>query len=128
MINVIIPSFNRACQLDLLLRSLNKYWITDKLFVYVLCKYSNSFFKEGYNKLFDKETTIENEYSCSKITIFPILQSKDFGIDIKDIIDGIKENTVGFFTDDCVMFRRTPLSPEMIEFLLKDPKIFSISL
>lgn len=52
MVNAIIFSKDRACQLDLLLRSMKKFWLEWQMFpINILYTYSNKSYEEGYRKL-----------------------------------------------------------------------------
>jgi hypothetical protein len=63
MFNVIIFSKDRACQLDLLIRSINKYYRgSSGDNVKVLYTYSTEYFKEGYGILKDREYGIDLVY------------------------------------------------------------------
>ena len=62
--NIIIFSKDRACQLDLFLRSLKKYFKEfEELNFNILYTYSNDKFKIGYDKLF----TIHNDSNLNYI-------------------------------------------------------------
>jgi hypothetical protein len=106
MITTIVFSKNRACQLDLLLRSLS-------IPVCVLYTY-NSEFEAGYNKLIDMYPKVN------------FIKQKDFKKDLLKIIE--KSKYVLFLTDDDVMV--DPFHEDCSEFIefKDDPEILSLSL
>lgn len=59
MLNLLIFSKDRGCQLDLLLRSIKHFWTdwSDYKF-FVLYKYSNEWYKEGYRRVIKKHPDI----------------------------------------------------------------------
>lgn len=106
----IIFSYNRACQLDLLIRSHKRFWGED---ISVIYRYSNYFYKQGYEKLKLKHPEVK------------MVEQTNFKQNTLDAMDG--EYTV-FFCDDEVMIR--PLHQRSREFqtFLLDPRIVCMSL
>lgn len=101
-LTLIIPSLDRAQQLDCFLRSLLRYWYHNDLNIKVLYKYSSSEYEQGYCKCFEKHPYIQ-----------PSLEY-DFCRQIKDFVN--KANPViGFATDDSVVYNRPELHPSFIE-------------
>jgi hypothetical protein len=86
MIDCIIFSKNRACQLDLLLRSIRLY--TKCLQLKVIYTFSDSFFQAGYEKLKQKFTEVEW-----------ILEQGQFK---QEVIKNIVQLHVMFLVDDVV--------------------------
>lgn len=116
MLTIVIPTLDRACQLDILLRSLLRYWRHEDLHINVLYKYSNESFAEGYDKLFQRYWYVNpvGEY--------------DFGRQIISLLDKSIDSTVGFFTDDCVIYQQPNIYPSQINALFKNSKVMSFSL
>jgi hypothetical protein len=80
MIQAVIFSKDRACQLDLLIRSIRKFWIGyNDCNITVIYKYSNDDFKKGYELLkakhsefkFREETAILKDIQMSFDTVTP---------------------------------------------------------
>jgi len=90
MIDVIIFSKNRACQLDALICSIEKHWINYKeCSFHVIYTYDNDNFKKGYDILI-------KDYSL----IHWIKESESFKNDIVEI--DYQHNYITFLTDDDV--------------------------
>lgn len=102
MIQLIIPSFDRASQLDCFLRSLLRYWDYRDLTIRVLYKYSSPEYEKGYYKVFEKYPNI-----------LPSLEY-DFCSQIKQYINSSLSTVIGFATDDCVCYREPGLNPKNI--------------
>lgn len=115
MITLIIPSFNRPSQLDCLLNSLSRYWSYNDVQIKVLYKYDHPDYEEGYYKVFEKHWYVH-----------PRLEY-DFCRQIKDFVNKAGE-VVGFFTDDCVCYRKPDIAPDEILTLLQSNDILSFSL
>ena len=104
MINALILSKDRACQLRLLFDSIKKY--TPNLFNQITVIYigSDDEFRQGYDKLISQE-------------VLPNLvwqKEKDF---VQDFIDFFEECESEFFcgiVDDCVFYKTVPSEPELI--------------
>ena len=86
--NIILFSKDRPPQLDLLLRSIFKYFEDiDKFKIKVLYTFSNSYFESGYKKLIDKHKDVY------------FLKENHFKTDLLSLVDNNKLYTV-FFVDD----------------------------
>jgi hypothetical protein len=90
MIDIIIFSKDRACQLDALLRSIDNKFEIDHT-ITVLYKYSNENFRLGYNKLIDKFTQIKfvNE-TIFRENLFKVLKT-------------CNNKLISFLVDDIIM-------------------------
>lgn len=119
MVTIILPSFNRPCQLELLLRSLREYWSIDQLDIKILYKWSGTEFFDGYMKLIQ-------EYNCTNIEFVPEIDGF-FGDQVKNWIE-TSDEVVGFLTDDCVMFRKPLASPNDIKSIIQYGNIATFSL
>jgi len=103
MLEIIVFSKDRACQLELFLRSMKEFFKEfDKCSINILYKASNSLFEEGYEKL-------KKEYS--KIEF---VNETDFKSNIIDIIQKSNNDYVCFFVDDIVW--KEPFSLDCVEF------------
>ena len=92
-INIIVFSKDRACQLELFLRSMKFYFKEfDQHIINVLYTYSNDKFKSGYDKLF----TIHNDSNINYIK-----ETQNFKNHILFLLDQDKAYTI-FFVDDIV--------------------------
>jgi len=87
MIQLIIPSKDRACQLDLLLRSLDNL-LNIEFHVNVIWKASSKEFQEGYEKLFDNFVSFFKEENFRE-----------------DVLDLCKGNLCCIMCDDNVIYR-----------------------
>lgn len=118
--NVIVFSKDRACQLDLLLRSMKRFW---KEFldieIHVMYRYVDQSFKAGYDKL---------------IALCPFKNVKwhkryDFRVELLKYVNPSDQFTV-FFPDDCVF--KEPFSTACSQFdrfvVDKDVLCFSLRL
>tara|TARA_R100000008_G_scaffold83901_2_gene70018 strand:- start:2306 stop:3181 length:876 start_codon:yes stop_codon:yes gene_type:complete len=114
MIKTLVFSKDRACQLDLLLRSLSKH-AEGKMQINVLYDYSSEDFGRGYEKikemfpevLFHKETSFKSN--------------------VLDIISDA-EKYICFFTDDGVMFSDLTVTTNDLDSLFSDINPMSLSL
>ena len=98
--DIIIYSKDRACQLDLLLRSIDLKF-ENKNNVFVLYDYSNEDFQIGYELVFNKD------YGFN---VIPIKQDKGtFYNVLKDTVDKITTDFICPFCDDDVFIRNTNL-------------------
>ena len=107
MLNIIIFSKDRACQLELLLRSMKEYF---KEFyehkISILYTYSNDNFKLGYEKLF----SIHNDSNINYIK-----ESQNFKNSLLLLLDLNNLHTV-FFVDDVVF--KNPFTTQCKQFKL----------
>ena len=110
--NVVIWSKNRACQLDLFLRSIEKYWhrYNDNTFK-ILYNYDNADFKKGYDVLMEefKWPKYLAEISFKQDILTSILDDSEY---------------IGLFCDDDVFTERF----EWNKGIMMNPSILSISL
>ena len=100
MISGIVFSKDRACQLDLFLRSVEKN-AGELLEITVLYDSSNSDFEKGYQKLKDEHDV-------------RLIKQSRFYHDIKNILEDSKEY-VCFFTDDDIVYRTVPESISLLD-------------
>ena len=113
-VDCIIYSKNRACQLDLLLRSIkDNFKSVGNL--YILYTYSADQFRKSYDKVFAKHTQ----------GVFPVLQTS-FQINVLDIINNMQSQYFLGICDDDVFMRETDCT-DILE-KLKDPAVNAISL
>jgi len=92
MINIIVFSKDRPMQLELFIRSFNKYVKNfNNYIINVLYTYSNTNFKKGYDKLFDMGYT----------NIVFVKENK-FKLDLINLIDSRLTEFILFFVDDNV--------------------------
>ena len=100
MITSIIFSKDRACQLDLLLYSIEKnFKDTDEL--YVIYKHTSDLFEKGYDLLIDR-------FSYNKQIKF-VLES-DFQKDTIRVCSEAKNKYLAFFVDDDIVYRPVSVS------------------
>ena len=120
MITVIVPSFDRASQLDCFLRSMQKHWGISELSIHILYKYSNEEFKAGYDLL-------RFMYRASPHVSF--WQEQNFGEDFKALIRNDDSFTM-LATDDCVFFKPVTITEERLReyFKTKDLHCYSLRL
>lgn len=113
--NVICFSRDRACQLELFLRSMKTFFKEFDLFeIKILYKYSNQKFKSGYDKIIKKYKNVlfikENNFK-------------------RDLLSMIKENKYSiFFVDDIVWKEPFSLNCKEFENFKKDKSILTLSL
>ena len=119
MINYIVYSKDRASQLDLLLRSIDKYG-NGQIGCHIIYKSSDDKFAAGYRKLFEQSES----YKCllSKIV------ETDFRNDTLHVVMMNPCKLFGFFTDDTVLFKPLPLNEEDILELMSEQRCYSFSL
>lgn len=104
MISTIIFSKNRACQLDLLLRSIfQNLPIFDQ--IRILYTYTNKEFCDGYQKVIEK---------FSQCLWF---DQTEFEFDVKFLLSK-SSNCVCFFVDDDIVYRKPKLDEDIIEKIL----------
>lgn len=89
--NIIIFSKDRACQLDLLIRSMKKNWINTN--IKVLYTFSDSLYQKGYEQLITKYPNIS------------FIKEKNFRSDLLGLVDTQDKWTV-FLVDD-IVFKNT---------------------
>lgn len=116
MIKIFIASKDRACQLDLLLRSieLNAPGMFEPTVFYT---YSNGEYGLGYLKLIDKYKDKCNfilENNNAKDTLYDFLRTSN--------------DVVGLFTDDCVFYRKAEFDESNIRYFLSADQVWSFNL
>lgn len=119
MVNALIFSKDRAAQLDLLLRSIEKNTIDLFSSIVVLYTYSNEEYKEGYERL------ISNLRGYRPLFV----KEEDFRQDTLDFCENTKY--VSLLTDDTVFFRpfEFDFSNELVlKFLNEVNSVFSLRL
>jgi hypothetical protein len=101
MITSVIFSKNRACQLDLLLRSLTQN-LPDFNDIVVLYKATTERFEEGYTKLISRfpEITYISEINFEQTTFY--------------VLENLCKKYVCFFVDDNIIYRRSGITPRHI--------------
>lgn len=113
-IQLIIWSKNRACQLETLLDSIQRF-APDIFDIFVLYNYTDEF-KQGYYKLI--EIKCEEVNFCRKLDG----QGKDH---LLFLLNEIKVPIVCFTTDDTILYQRPPENPQRY---MNDCDIFSLRL
>ena len=105
MINALIPSKDRACQLRLLLESIkqNANGIFTK--IHVLYTTSNEGYEAGYIKLQEEEILDNIEWQ----------KEKDFTKDFIGAINDYSSDYICGIVDDCVFYKKLPSGVELIE-------------
>lgn len=120
MINVLILSKDRACQLDLLFQSINKFCPHIFNEIKIIYKSSNEDYENGYKKLINKTQSIES------LTTFPTKelpfcykivweQEKDFYPDFIKAIENCSSSLICGLTDDCLFYKSIKVSSQEIE-------------
>jgi hypothetical protein len=118
-INIIVFSKDRACQLELFLRSMKFYFEEfDQHIINVLYTYSNDKFKSGYDKLF----TIHNDSNINYIK-----ETQNFKNHILFLLDQDKAYTI-FFVDDIVFKNTFTLDCKQFEMFATNNQILTLSL
>jgi len=112
MIDCLIFSSDRAMQLDLLLRSMEKKFFN----INIIYKSSNDKFERGYDKLI-KENSINN---------INWVKEKNFKKNVLEVLQNSKNEYFCFFTDDDVFFEK--LNIEKVEKQMNNDDIFCFSL
>lgn len=102
LISLIIPTYNRPCQLELLLRSISKNWEIDTLDINVIFKADDIDYLKGY-------CWVEAAYPFVKFQL-----EENFSEQMKKLIKR-GQNVIGFMVDDCVMFRSPLVTVEALE-------------
>lgn len=119
MLNIIIFSKDRACQLELLLRSMKFYFKEfSESKINVLYTYSNDKFKEGYEKLFK----IHNDENIKYIK-----EVKKFKEHVLLLLDLNNPYTV-FFVDDIVFKNEFTINCKQFKLFAMNDEILCLSL
>lgn len=102
MITTLIFSKDRACQLDLLLRSIYRNFTHVSMDIHVLCKATSGDFMRGYDKLKKTYNTVEfwDEINFHEDTSRIIAMGGDYTC---------------FFVDDNIVYRKPEVRGEQIE-------------
>jgi len=117
MIDLIIWSKDRACQLDFLLHSLDIN--CQNIFnIKVLYTYSSKIYKSGYDLLIEKNKEVE------------FLKEENFNKNTYSLLSRCNNKWVSFCTDDTVFYRKSPYNKDtLLHFLPKNNNcIFSFRL
>ncbi len=144
MIQIIIFSFNRALQLDTLLRSLVMHWKSPDYCVDIIYNSSDDFFQNGYDILigkygaekrisFHKESACDKSYSIKelfnlynlkKIMEHPKIRNprSNFRSLLIDILQKNTAENVMFMTDDAMYIDDVSISQDILDWLKKGPK------
>ena len=151
MLQVIIFSFNRAMQLDTLLKSFCKHWRNPAYQVNVIYNTSNDFFQEGYRLLMDKfknNTAIsfyKETNGCRPYQLLEILGNlrnakrffqnprirnpkTNFRPLLIELMEQSKAREVMFMTDDAMYINDVQIEESVIQWLESSPKHRQISL
>jgi len=110
--NVIIWSKNRACQLDLFLRSVEKHWCDyDRNVFKIVYDYDNTEYKKGYDRVMErfKWPKYVNEINFKTDLLTRVLDNSEY---------------IGFFCDDDIFTREFKWNKG----LLMNPEMLCISL
>lgn len=146
MINFIVFSFNRALQLDTLIRSMKKFVETD-YHIYVIYNATSTVLQDGYDLLIDKYrdvTFLKENDNNSKPSLFSLFNFRNLKTYIKYssvrkaktnfrslTIEAIRTGNpefVCFFTDDSVMIDKFVFPNEIKRFINEDKNQNSYSL
>jgi hypothetical protein len=148
MITTIIFSYNRALQLDELIKSILKYDIDKQLDLHVLFLYTDSNFYNGYLKIKKQYNKIEwhNEIRHESIFMLPFLPpywhnyfwwfkykhnrwiETDFRDKLHLILSGSDNKTVMFLTDDSLFYKDIKINQKIIDKIILNPESISYSL
>lgn len=110
ILNIIIFSKDRACQVDSLLRSINDNFYYTPITVSVIYKATNADFQYGYNKVMGKHI----------LTNIKWLGETDFKTDVKDLVFNMKpEDLIMFLVDDNIFFQKFDATPLVDKFKFK---------
>lgn len=116
MINIILFSRDRACQLELLLRSMKLLFKEYKEHqINVLYTYSNQNFENGYNILMEEYSEVN------------FIKENNFKEDVMKLIDVNNKYTV-FFVDDIIFKEKFTLKCKQIEIFSNDDSFACLSL
>ena len=119
MLNIIVFSKDRACQLELFLRSMKIYF--NEFYdhkINILYTYSSDKFKEGYERLF----TIHNDSNINYIK-----ETQDFKRHVILLLDQNNPYTV-FFVDDIVFKNPFTLKSKQFKLFTLNDEILTLSL
>ncbi len=100
-IPIIISSYNRPAQLDLCLRSIEKYF-KNRGQIYIITKSSNDSFYEGYIKVF-------NTNYKSDIMYYKENEEYCYNKIFKEILKESQSKYILFLSDDCIFINNTIL-------------------
>lgn len=119
MIDLFIPSKNRAMQLRFLLESVAENMPSFFNEIKILYTYTDDNFKEGYEKLINEK-------------ILPNIvwqKEEDFLQDFLQCIESCKSDYICGMVDDCVVYKRVSVPSEIVEELIDDEVLcFSLRL
>lgn len=117
---IIIFSKDRPAQLDLLLRSMEKYFKEYKTNqIYILYTYSNNDFKLGYQHLIDNKEDLNLHF----------IKEKKFKEDLNNIIKNTPpKDFILFFTDDDVFKESFSFNDPEVNAFKKDINVVTLSL
>lgn len=115
MIKIFIPSKDRACQLDLLLRSIQKNF-PDILEPTVMFTSSNDDYAEGYNVAMERHGDWVD-----------FIREKDVVTQFYKFLDDAND-IVGLFTDDSIFYRMADFDENIIRDIMSIPEIWSFNL
>ena len=119
MIDLFIPSKNRAMQLRFLLESVAENMPSFFNEIKILYTYTDGDFKRGYEKLIDEN-------------ILPNIvwqKEEDFLQDFLQCIESCKSDYICGMVDDCVVYKRVSVPSEIVEELIDDEVLcFSLRL
>ena len=119
MLNIIVFSRDRACQLELFLRSMKFYFKEFSQYkINVLYTYSDTKFKEGYDKLFK----IHNDENINYI-----IETDKFKNHVLELLDPENPYTI-FFVDDNVFKNHFTLDCKQFKLFTLDNNILTLSL
>jgi len=110
MINALVPSKDRACQLRLLLESIKQN--ADGIFtkIHILYTASNDKYEAGYIKLQEEEILDNIEWQ----------REKDFTKDFIGTINDYSSDYICGLVDDCIFYKRLPSGAGLIEQQFED--------
>jgi len=116
MINIIIFSKDRACQLELFIRSMSEYFEEfNSLKINILYTFTNNFFKQGYDKLISKYSNLN------------WVKENNFKNNLVSFIDINNKYTI-FFVDDIVWKNKFSLNDNEFKDFEKNNNILTLSL
>ena len=110
MINALVLSKDRACQLRLLLESIDKYASGFFNEIRVIHIGSNDLYKEGYRKL-QSENILHN---------LVWQEEKDFVSDFLGALSSCKSQYICGIVDDCIFYKQIPITWQQAEAAFED--------
>ena len=116
MIDCLVFSKDRACQLELLLRSINENFTEIKSSTRVLYRATNEFFKKGYDLV------------KSKFNNFHYFEETNFIENTRDIVRGFENPLCLFLVDDEIVINSFEVSPYLNILTKNSDKVHCISL